>query len=111
MQTQNIVAGSPVVLSDRPPPTNIREVFKAGVIYRVQSIDIVTKKTILPQEYISAGFIPSAYERHLIKGIGTTNHDLMGSDRHIVVRGIKLSAAWFRLATAEEVNRKARATL
>lgn len=104
-----IVKGSTVVLKEGPLvlfPQNLH----FGEIYRVEDVEIVPQETLLPQEYISHGYIPDCYKPYMIKGIGTTNHDTMGSDRFVTVSGEKYSAAWFRQATAAEVNRKARAS-
>jgi hypothetical protein len=88
-------------------------VYVPGQIYHVESVEIVHEKTIVPEEYVRRGVIPNQYKFHLkkVKGILTTNHDLMACDRFVVVQGRKLSAAWFRHATKAEIEQSARSRL
>ena len=114
MPKHNFVSGTAVVPRDDIHPYELKEIFKdfeAGEVYWVQDVQIFPERTLLPREYIEAGYIPDQYAPHLIKGIATTNHDTMGSDRFVTVQGRQLSGAWFRSATAEEVNRHAKAVL
>ena len=105
-----IVSGSTVVLNEEFAGAGLRKI-QCGTIYKTEKIEIDPLQTLLPSNYISRGYIPDQYKPHLIKGIGTTNHDLMGSDRFVFVNGERYSAAWFRQATAGEVNQKARSIL
>lgn len=105
-----IVAGSSVVLREEMACSGLN-LIQSGEIYRVEEVEVVPLETLLPPEYISSGYIPDQYKPHMIKGIGTTNHDTMGSDRFVTIRGEKYSVAWFRHSTATEVNRKARSNL
>lgn len=82
-----------------------------GEVYYIERVEIVPKKTLLPLAYTESGYLPEYYKPHMTKGIGTTNHDLMGSDRFVYVKGDKFSASWFRFATATEVNQKAKSLL
>ncbi len=113
MPKHNFVSGTAVVLRDNIHPYELKEILRleAGEVYRVQSVQIFPLRTLLPHDYIKAGYIPDQYAPHMIKGIATTNHDTMGSDRFVTVQGRQLSGAWFRSATAEEVNRHAKAIM
>ncbi len=110
--SSGLLEGTPVVLRDNIHPYEVKILhLEAGEIYRVQSVQIFPLRTLLPREYIEAGYIPDQYAPHLIKGITTTNHDTMGSDRFVKVNGWQFSGAWFRPATAQEVNRHAKEIL
>lgn len=114
MSSHNFVSGSAVVIRNDILPYELKEIlkgFEAGEVYQVQDVKIFPKTTLLPREFIKAGYIPDQYAPHLIKGITTTNHDTIGSDRFVTVKGRQLSGAWFRSATAEEVNRHAKTIL
>ncbi len=116
MNTNSICAGSRVVLEDNANikmPRSFLSIFgfELGNIYYVQEVEIVPKETILPIAYIERGFIPSVYAKYLSRGIRTTNHDNMGSDCFVTINGKKLSAVWFRPATAKETNQHARSLL
>ncbi len=116
MNTNSIIAGSSVVLDEhqnRETVPNLVSIFgfKRDHIYMVQEVEIVPKETILPIAFIEQGFIPSIYAKYLSRGIRTTNHDNMGSDRFVTINGKKLSAVWFRPATAGETNQHARSLL
>ena len=111
MNKSAILNGSPVVF-DRSCGFKAENFgLENEKIYRTTSVEIIPRETLLPAIYIEAGFIPDGYAKHLTKGIRTTNHDLMGSDRFFTVVGRKFSAMLFRLATASEVNQHARSIL
>lgn len=116
MPTSNIEAGSAVVVRDDIRPYELREIlkgFEAGRIYHVERVQIFPKQTVLPREYIEAGYIPDVVRKYcsLPNGIRTTNHDLIGGDRFVQIGGRELSCAWFRTATATEVNQRAKSIL
>ena len=114
MPEHNFVVGSTIVLKDNIHPSLLSAVFKDFEIerpYRVQGVQIVPKEKLLPLDYVEAGYIPDYYKRYMVKGIHTTNHDLMGSDRFVHVIGRKFSALWFRFATVTEVQRHAKSLL
>lgn len=104
-----IKQGVAVVFSEEAPFKP--EWIAPGEVYRVQKMEIVPKRTILPQVCIDAGYIPDQYMRFLKYGIRTNNHDLMGSDRFVTISGRVYSSVLFRPATAEEVNRHAHSQL
>ena len=113
VSSHNLVEGTPVVPCDNIHPYVLKEILhlEAGEVYRVQSVQIFPLRTLLPRECVEAGYIPDQYAPHMIKGIATTNHDTMGSDRFVNVDGRQFSGAWFRPATAQEVNRHAKSIL
>ncbi len=113
VSSHNLVEGAPVVLCDDIPHYVMKEILRleAGEIYWIQSVQIFPRRTLLSREHIEAGYIPDQYEPHLIKGIATTNHDTIGSDRFVNVNGRQFSGAYFRPATAQEVNSHAKAIL
>ena len=113
VSSHNLVEGTSVVLRDNIHPHVLKEILRleADEVYHVQSVQIFPLKTLLPREYIEAGYIPDHYAPHMIKGVATTNHDTMGSDRFVNVGGQQFSGAWFRPATAQEVNRHAKSML
>lgn len=113
VSSHNLVEGTPVVLRDNIHPYELKEILRleAGEVYRVQSVQIFPLRTLLPYDYIKAGYIPDQYAPHMIKGVTTTNHDAIGSDRFVSVNGRQFSGAWFRPATAQEVNRHAKSIL
>jgi hypothetical protein len=109
-----ISKGCPVVVDEGVSNldlANILKGFERGEVYRVEDVEVVPIKGLLPNGYLKIGFIPDLYKRHLVNGIRTTNHDLMGSDRFVYIKDQTLSAGWFRLATAFEMNRHARSIL
>lgn len=108
-EIKSVVKGGGVVVKSALSACTIQ--LEPGQVYRVQEVEVIPKRTLLPPAYIDAGFIPESYARHLFNGIGTTNHDSMGSDRFFHIEGRTFSAAWFRPATAAEVNRHAKSIL
>ena len=112
MAIEKLVAGSKVVPSEKHTAQILRVCgLEPGEVCNISEVEIVPKRTILPREYIDVGYVPSGYEPYLSKGLRTTNHDLMGADRFFHIKGRVFSAAWFRAATAAEVNRIARKSL
>lgn len=106
---EDIRPGSAVVIREASFCAQLGLCF--GQVYRVGEVEIIPKKTLLSQDYIEVGIIPDQYKPYMIKGIETTNHDHMGSDRFLHINGRIFSAAWFRPATGEEVNRHNRSIL
>lgn len=109
---KKFVEGDAVCLDEQKKAINIMPGgLHYGEVYRIEEVEIVPKRTLLPADFIEAGYIPERYKEHLTKGIHTTNHDLMGSDRFVRIKGEEFSASWFRPATATEVNQKAKSSL
>lgn len=113
-QTSSMVAGSSVVVSETVSSIDCKLLnLEAGRVYRIGSVQIFPEQTVVPREYIEYGVIPDVIRRHtsLPKGIMTTNHDLIGGDRWLQIGKRQFSCAYFRLATAAEVNQHARSIL
>lgn len=112
MPTHDFVEGTPLVLNEDVPGW-IRDILQleTGHVYRPEGVRIFPKRTLLPSYYIEQGYVPDCYKPHLIKGSGTTNHDSIGSDRWVRINGQDFLAAYFRKATANEVNRQAKSAL
>ncbi len=85
--------------------------FDLDRIYVLEDVKIVSRETVLPLDFIDCGYVLAQYKPYLIKGLHTTNHDLMGSDCFVTVCGEKISSALVRLATAQDVNQHAKAIL
>ena len=91
---------------------HLRRIFENGEVLVVENVRIATKELAAGDSglYPPSHFVAEYAEDLLLRG-AKTNHDQMGSDRFVIIEGEKYSAAWFRLATAAEVNQKARNTL
>lgn len=107
---EKFVFGDAVCLDEKKEPHLFMRKLHLGEVYHIEEVRVIPKRNILPDAYIKSGYIPDQYKPHMIK-VCTTNHDLMGSDRFVQIKGKEYSASWFRRATATEVNQKAKSLL
>lgn len=108
---KKFVSGDAVCLDEKKKGHLFTGKLHLGEVYRIEEVRIIPKRNMLPDAYIKSGCIPDQYKPHMIKGLRTTNHDLMGSDRFVQIKGEEFAASWFRYATATEVNQKAKSLL
>ena len=106
MSAHNFKVGTALVVDEHVSRVEREEILRLedGRVYRPTKVPIFPRTALLPRKFIEAGYIPNQYKPYMVKGIHTTNHDSIGSDRWVQINGRDFSARYLHKGTVAKLN-------